>query len=70
MSYDQIVAIEPKVAEIVRMAREIGRPTWEDYSRLKGHLSWLVGWGAKDKRLASTQAYDAALSVMVEALGI
>jgi len=53
LTWDQMVAIEPGLAELERRAAE--RPTrpshWQVYAAIKEELNQLVGWRSRDPRL-------------------
>lgn len=70
LAWEQIATLEPALAGIIAEAAAIKSPWWDDYSRLKGRLSELVGFGARNPRLRSCVAYDLAIDKMVEALGL
>jgi hypothetical protein len=72
MDWAQIVRIEPALAELLKeieaVKDDLARPafcasaTWVD--QVKPRLCQLVGWGARDSRLRSMQAYEAACEVL------
>ena len=67
-TWHEITALEPALAGIIAEAAALKNPWWDDYSRLKGRLSELVGFGARDERLRSCVAYDLAIDKLVEAI--
>lgn len=67
-TWQDIIAVEPRLAAIIGEAAAIRKPWWDDYSRLKLRLSQLVGWEARDQRLRTHQAYDVAIDRLAEAL--
>ncbi len=69
-TWAEIVAIDPEILDVIAYAKTIREPNWIDYSRLKASLSRLVGWGARDPRLASYQAYELAIDQLLEVLGL
>lgn len=67
-TWHEITTLEPALAGIIAEAAAIRNPWWDDYSRLKGRLSALVGFGARNPRLRSCVAYDVAIDRLVEAI--
>lgn len=71
-SWEQIIAIEPRLERVIKEARRRrgqGNP-WRHYQELKRVLSKHVGWCAPNPRLRSDHAYSAAVSRLAEALGV
>lgn len=68
LTWHEITTLEPALAGIIAEAAAIRNPWWDDYSRLKGRLSALVGFGARNPRLRSCVAYDVAIDRLVEAI--
>ena len=68
MTWQEITTLEPALAGIIAEAAALKNPWWDDYSRLKGRLSELVGFGARDERLRSCVAYGLAIDKLVEAI--
>lgn len=70
-TWQEIVALEPRLPVLVDDARRIRRPTWNDYARLKNRLSSLVGWDARPgvaPLLRTTAAYDVCIDRLIAAL--
>lgn len=42
-----------------------GKRSWSNYEHFKRQISALVGWESRDPRLATCDAYDAAIRVVV-----
>ena len=58
-TWQYLVAIEPRLRSIERLARSIGS-SWRDWERVKRALRPLVGWGAPRPELQSSECYDIA----------
>lgn len=71
-TYDEIIAIEPGVAELEHRALHFRRRNPgdddEEYRYLKGLLCQLVGSEARDSRLRTCECYDIALPRIARAL--
>lgn len=67
---ETIIAIEPEIRDIINEAGAIRDPDWHDYESLKRRLKQLVGWLARNPRLQTSDAYDAAMHKLTEVLRI
>ncbi len=68
---DEIIAIEPKVGEILMDAKanSFRRDELDElYSRYKRRLSQFVGWFSPYEELRCAQAYEAMIIALCEAL--
>lgn len=66
----RVITIDPSIGTLLQRARCVPRASWRTYERLQAELSRYVGWGAADPRLASSRAYELAISALVEALDL
>lgn len=67
------IATIPAVRSILLEAAQIRstrRATTADYLRLRRRLGRRVGWAAADPDLRDGDLYDAAVAMLVEALGV
>ena len=72
-TWAELVAVEPRVDVILGEARKARRQSgnrWAAYSYFKARLSKLVGWDARNPRLASSACYDVAIRQLTKALGV
>jgi hypothetical protein len=68
LNIGDIIDICPQVGRILDDASDIYRATDHDYIALRRRLSRFVGWGARDNRLCSPEAYEAAVVALAGAL--
>lgn len=64
----RITVIEPRVAELIADAEQLGGGDWDDYRWYKSVLSRFVGWSARDARLRDSECYELCIGRLVEAL--
>lgn len=69
-SWSALCAIEPRLAIVEANARRLRRSPnrWAVYESLKRRLNALVGWGATDSRLATSDAYEVAIAAVLSAI--
>ena len=58
-SWRYLVATEPRLRSIERLARSVGR-SWLAWERVKRALRPLAGWDARRPELQSSEAWDVA----------
>lgn len=68
LTWESITTIEPAVARIITEAEAINDATWPDCSRFKRRIARLVGLGARDTHLRTSEAFDVVMHRLVEAL--
>ena len=79
MTFDEIVAAEPRVGELMREAQAVkysgpkfcANAVWYGYSGHRGikpRLETLVGWFAENKALTDNHTYDVAYQTIYDAL--
>ena len=68
LPWSAMIEIEPRLAEIIADAAQLGGGDWEDYRWYADVLSRFVGWDAADERLRDPLFYSESTRRLVEAL--
>lgn len=63
-----VIAICPRVGQILKSAENKRGAGWHDYERYKAELSRVVGFFAEDPRLNTSETYECAISALDNAL--
>lgn len=70
-TWADLLAAEPRLADLLAAARGIRRPTWHDYETYRRRLSCLVGWDAPASAhplLRTCAAYTTCIGRLGDAL--
>lgn len=72
LTLSQIISIEPRIAGILNTLKPSRghRKRYEQYSETKRKLSNLVGWGAEQFDLRTSQAYDVIMEIVIGKLNV
>lgn len=71
MNYQEIIALEPRIAAIVNEAKPLtGREMWIRYGEIKSQVDPLVGWFCKEEKLQNGHAYDVVMEEIRHRMGI
>lgn len=66
----EMIEAEPQIGILIEQARSIRRADFHDYERFKQQLNRIVGWDAKNPRLATEDCYDLAIDALTDALNL
>jgi hypothetical protein len=69
-TFEEIVRIEPRIAEVIKKARQVQAADWSAYSDFKHQLIPLVGFTASKKELRTCSDYETAITGLCDALNI
>ena len=74
-AWEEIVAHVPELnellEELIARRRRGRRSAWYHYEAVKAYVAKRVGWGSgKDGWLGSSEAFETAMRVITEALGV
>jgi hypothetical protein len=70
LTFDEIIAIEPRLLSVLESAKKSKKVTWGKYERYKMRIFRLVGYGAAKKELRTCAAYETVIGKLVNSLKV